>query len=398
MWSSCPLSVLTIFSQASFVRMCRATGTNEAAAALNGLMGGYNPTSGLWDLDDNHAAWWQSAVALQATLDFMTTTGSHDYLPLAEYTITAQRAPVKWWPQGGGEFRADSTDDTGWWALALLSMYSITSEQWLLDIAITDEAYMAQYWTASECNGGLIWQIRDLSYKAAISNELYIELAATLHNQIPGDSKYLRKSLIAWEWFKTSGMINSGFLINDGLMRGPGGTCLNNNAPTWTYNQGVILGGLVELWKATGNEEFLDAARAIANAVVASSHLAPSGILNEPCPDGVCTSPDQQSFKGIFMRYLAKLNVHLSDRPYNTFIRTNAEAMFAADRLSSGDGSDLYGPRWQGPFGARSLGSQQSALMLLTASMQTWKDHSSTRTMGRDGGLGKWNEEEGQLQ
>ncbi|KAI0139279.1 family 76 glycoside hydrolase [Pestalotiopsis sp. NC0098] len=329
----------------------------------------YDPSTGLWNYNEPSAAWWQSAIALQAVLDFMITTGTRDYIPIANYTINTQRASVAGWPQGGGDFRAASTDDTGWWALAVLSMYSITGEKYLLDIAVADEAYMSQYWT-SECNGGLIWQIRDLSYKAAISNELYIELTATLHNLIPGDEIYLERSLIAWEWLKGSGMMNGASLINDGLMSGPGNTCVNNNAPTWTYNQGVILGAMIQLQTATGDAQFINTARHIADAVLSSTQLVPQGILTEPCADG-CTSADQHSFKGIFARYLAQLDAKLPDQPYGAFITSNAASMVAHDQVPSQDelANDLYGLNWQGPFDKNSLGSQESAVMLLTAAL-----------------------------
>ncbi|KAI1841811.1 hypothetical protein JX265_009420 [Neoarthrinium moseri] len=345
------------------------TGIKEAAAALNGLMLAYDDSTGLWDLSDPDAAWWQSSVALQATLDFMTASGTREHLPYANYTINMQRAPLAWWPQGGGDFRAESTDDTGWWALAMTSMYTLTGERSFLDIALEDEAYMAQYWTLSECNGGLIWRIQDVSYKAAISNELYIELTATLHNLIPWDTTFLNRSLDAWDWFKDSGMINSGWLINDGLTKAANDSCINNNAPTWTYNQGVVLGGLVQLYLATGDAQFLIFGRNIAGAVLASAQLSPGGILTEPCPLEGCPDGNAASFKGLFIRNLAKLNAHLPDRPYSLFLSTNANTMYVNARSSSAGDTDLYGMLWQGPFDKTSIGRQQSAVMLLVAAL-----------------------------
>ncbi|ETS80926.1 hypothetical protein PFICI_08455 [Pestalotiopsis fici W106-1] len=357
-------SLLSLAVYLALVQSTSATATigiTEAALALNGLMTTYDPLTGLWGYGEPDAPWWQSAVALQAVLDFMITTGTRDYVPVVTNTIDIQRRPNPNGPQGSGDFRASSTDDTAWWALALISLHAITGEQWLLDVAMADEAYISQWWT-TECGGGLIWQIRALSYKASISNELYIELTATLHNLIPGDKTYLAKSLLAWEWMKQSGLMNNASLINDGLTE----TC-GNNTPTWTYNQGVILGGMIQLYTATGDEKFLYTARSIADAVLASSKLAPQGVLTEPCV-GECNT-DQHSFKGIFVRYLAKLNAKLPDRPYSTFITSNAASMFANDQSTSEGrpNDDYYGLRWQGPFDKNSLGSQESALMLLTA-------------------------------
>ncbi|HYJ68642.1 MAG TPA: glycoside hydrolase family 76 protein [Nocardioidaceae bacterium] len=73
------------------------------------------------------------------------------------------------------------------------------------------------------------------TYKNAISVELYIKLAASLHNRIRGDRTYLDHAIEAWEWFRDSGMINADQLVNDGLNTQSGG-CDNNGGTTWTYN------------------------------------------------------------------------------------------------------------------------------------------------------------------
>lgn len=94
---------------------------------------------------------------------------------------------------------------------------------------------------------------------------------------MPGGSKYLNQAVEVWQWFKASGMINSENLINDGLTP----DCQNNGQITWSYNQGVIIGGLVELHKAIGSDTYLEEARKIADAVLISPNLNPTGILYE---------------------------------------------------------------------------------------------------------------------
>lgn len=338
-----------------------ATAAANAKAAIDAMNGFYNQTDGRWSTSD---AWWVTGNALQAVLDYTQKTGSREYMEKALHTFDLQRAPLPWWPQGGGDFRADSTDDTGWWALAMVRFYDVTGDAQYLDIAKEDEAYIYQYWSDSECGGGVIWSIRTLSYKNAISNELYMALAIALHNRIPGDTEYLSRALAAWQWFNASGMINAAHLVNDGLAESQNGTvCTNNGQTAWTYNQGVVLGALVGLHQATGEQAFLAEATAIADAVVHSSALSPGGVLTEPCEaDGSCDN-NSRMFKGIFCRNLAELDAALGGNPYRAYLEGNAAVMMARDR----NASNFYDLSWNGPFNSSDIATQASAVSLLVS-------------------------------
>ncbi|XXH02109.1 hypothetical protein Hte_008475 [Hypoxylon texense] len=312
-------------------------------SAVDAMMALYDNTTGLWDPDNPGGSWWQNGVALWALAEYMIKSGSRDYLAQAQNTVEIQRAPLEWWPEGGGDFRADSTDDTGWWALAMTSMYQLTSDEEYLNIAKEDEAYMFNYWNTTTCGGGLIWNIPNGTYHNAISNELYLELTATLHNLIPGDTLYLNHSLMEWEWFNDSGMINSQNLVNDGL----------TDDATQRMNQTNPLGDPV----------YLETAREIADAVVSSAELVQDGIITEPCASEEECEPNGTAFKGIFIRELAKLDAVLADHPYQAFIQDNAQAAYENAR----NGSDFYGFLWQGPFDSVTIGSQESAVELMVA-------------------------------
>ncbi|MBO4255616.1 glycoside hydrolase family 76 protein [Streptomyces griseorubiginosus] len=335
------------------------TAHDKASAAVEAMMGFYDESTGRFDSD---APWWQSGNALQALLDYMVKTGSRAYLPEVKNTIALQRQPLPWWPQGGGEFRADSTDDTGWWALAMVRMYDLTHDRQYLDIAKTDEAYMRQYWDDT-CGGGIWWDLPGKTYKNAISNELYLKLTASLHNRIPGDTVYLARARQAWAWFSGTGMINTDHLVNDGLNT-QGGGCDNNGGTTWTYNQGVVLGGLAELYRATHRPDLLAEARRIADAVITSPSLSPGGILTEPCEPAGCGS-DGPAFKGIFARNLAELDALLPGHPYRGYLAAQARSAYAYDR----NGSNQYGLSWSGPFDTATIARQESAVSLLTAAL-----------------------------
>lgn len=337
----------------------QSTSVKRAKDGLDAAMLWYNKTTGRWG-DDNVIPWWQSGIMLQDTLDFMSKTGSRDYMAVAKNTIEIQRAPVPWWPEGEGEFRADSTDDTGWWALACVNMYELTGEKEYLDIAKLDEAYMYSYSDNGTCGGGILWDVPSRSYNNAISNGLYLLLTASLHNAIPGDKFYLSRALAEWKFYKNSGMINSQHLVNDGLTEN-NSTCVNNQRTTWTYNQGVLIGGLAELYKATKDKKYLKEARKIGDAVLSSPLLVKNGILTESCEADDSCDQNQPAFKGIFTRYLSRFNDLLSDQPYTNFLEKQAESVWANDR----NASNFYSVHWAGPLENVTIASQTSALALL---------------------------------
>jgi len=122
---------------------------------------------------------------------------------------------------------------------------------------------------------------------------------STLHYQFDMNNQtYLQWATKEWTWFESSGMINANHLINDGI----DGNCRNNGQTTWTYNQGVVLGGLVNLYTITKNDTLLNIAQSIADAVYGSSLVySNGGVLREPCETNSDCGPDGPQFKGILL-------------------------------------------------------------------------------------------------
>jgi hypothetical protein len=132
-------------------------------------------------------------------------------------------------------------------------------------------------------------------------------------------------------------MINSNGMVNDRLTN-PGCT---PTGTTWTYNQGVILAGLTQLYGATGHSSLLSTAQSIAN--VAILNLNTGGVLNEP---GTCSpNPDIQSFKGIFARGLKELSNALNTQWYASFFENQVNSIIPNDTNSG----HQMGFLWQGP-------------------------------------------------
>jgi predicted alpha-1,6-mannanase (GH76 family) len=313
----------------------------NTATAVSTLQQWYNG-SGLW----NTTGWWNAANCVDALEYDIIANNDTNYLATLQNTFNLN--------SGGNFLNGAYYDDEGWWAEAWIRAYDLTGNVNYLNMAKTIFSSMTTAWD-SHCNGGLWWSSAR-TYKNAIPNELFLLDAIRLHQKTPGDGgtgSYFYWATNEWTWFKNSGMINAQNLINDGLTT----NCLNNGQTTWTYNQGVILGGLTELYKVTGDTNYLFEAETIANAAIANLASA-SGVLEEPCD---CGGGDVPEFKGIFVRNLAYLYDEDHRPAYFNFLFANAHSVWFNDRNSS----NQLGMLWTGPFDSADGARQSSAIMPL---------------------------------
>ena len=328
----------------------------QSTQAVERLQAWYTPATGLY----RTTGWWNSANALTVLIDYARVSNSSQYNSVLANTFTAAQ-------KTSPAFLNKFYDDEGWWALAWIDAYDLTGNRQYLAMAESIFADMAASWDGT-CGGG-IWWSKDRKYKNAIANELFLSVAAHLVNRTSGARRrqYLDWGNREWTWFQASGMINAENLVNDGLGRKPGQTagvgCVNNGKTTWSYNQGVILGGLAELSAANHDPSLPQAAQKIASAAIAL--LAGSnGVLHDVC-EPRCGA-DGEQFKGIFVRNLVLLDKTRPQQRYRTFVDTNAAALW----------SDARGPDfqldqvWSGPFVSANAASQSSALDVLVGAAE----------------------------
>jgi len=256
-------------------------------------------------------------------------------------------------------FNLEGIDDEGWWGLAWVRAHALTGDAQYLNLAKLIFKDMSDYWD-TQCNGGVWWD-RKRTYKNAVTNELYFALAAGLYLQ-SNDATYLDWAKREWQWFEASGMINGNWLVNDGL-----NNCKNNGQTTWTYNQGVVLGGLADLWKATKNDTLLTVAANIATATF-KNLVYSDGILREPCEPQKNCDGDQTQFKGIFMRHLGYLYSVTKDAQTATFIMNNANSIWNRDR-STPTTKNYLGLYWEGPYDKPDASRQSSAIEAINAAL-----------------------------
>ena len=323
------------------------TQLQRATSGVQALQAWYSPSTGLYAT----TGWWNSANATTVLVDYARVSNSTAYNSVFASTFSAAQ-------KTSSGFINEYYDDEGWWALAWIDAYDLTGNQQYLAMAESIFTDMADGWD-NTCGGG-IWWSKARGYKNAIANELFLSVAAHLANRDPQNSaQYLDWANKEWTWFAQSGMINTQSLINDGLNISKDPTaatqCTNNGQTTWSYNQGVVLGGLVELSKLNSDHSLPQAAQKIATAAT-TLLVDGNGILHDPC-EANCGG-DGVQFKGIFVRNLIALNSVYPQPTYKTFVNTNANAIWAQ---SQGPGFE-FGQVWSGPFDEGNAGSQSSAL------------------------------------
>jgi predicted alpha-1,6-mannanase (GH76 family) len=322
----------------------------EASDGVQALQSWYTTGTGLYQT----TGWWNAANAITVLVNYSRV--SHNSRYFSVFSNTFQQAQ-----NTSSGFLNNYYDDEGWWALAWIDAYDLTGNQRYLSMAGSIFTDMAGGWDDT-CGGG-IWWSKSKTYKNAIANELFLSVAAHLASRSSERNQreqYLAWAQKEWRWFTNSGMINSQNLINDGLNLS---TCQNNQQNTWSYNQGVILGGLVELNKAAPDPNLLKTAQNIADAAL-TKLTDSNGVLHDIC-EPKCGA-DGVQFKGIFVRNLMALHDASPSVRYRSFVDANAQSIWAHSQGPKYE----FGQVWSGPFDTGNAGSQSSALDTLVASAE----------------------------
>lgn len=321
------------------------SGLDRVKLTIARLTTHYEPERGLWATE----GWWNAANTTTAIAEAELLTPSPEYLDQLQNTFV--KAQVRF-PQ----FRNKFYDDEGWWALAWIKAYDVTHRKPYLLMAESIFGDMAGGWD-STCDGGIWWN-KDRRYKNAIANELFLSVAAHLASREPAGkrTKFLEWAKREWNWFDHSGMINDHNLVNDGLTP----DCKNNARNTWSYNQGVLIGGLVELASVAKDTGPLGRAKDVAHAAI-TKLSDKDGVLHDRTEPNC--SGDTVQFKGIFLRNLALLQRTAPEDIYAGFIKANADSAWRNARTEDGE----FACTWTGPARADGAGASTSALDALEA-------------------------------
>ncbi|KAJ6151628.1 hypothetical protein N7470_007225 [Penicillium chermesinum] len=347
---------------------------SRAENALDVLQEWYDNSTGLRDT----AGWWNGANCMTAVADLAAVDSSVRDTASYVFQTTYSKAPASN-PHPGPETKTTSKrrhllgraspavnasawldsayDDDGWWALAWIAAYDVTHEQSYLDLA---EGIFAALLPGARSVAVGSSGIPPAPYVNAITNELFLSVAAHLANRVPSRKAfYVDWAQKEWEWFQAQGFIGENGTINDGLLD----NC-QNNGDTLVLQSRVVLGGLVELNKAAPNDTYLPSAERIAKAAIET--LADSDkVIHDSCEPSNC-EPNATQFKGIFIRNLQMLYSVAPDDLYKQVIISCADHIWTKDRNNQGQ----LGVVWSGPLnGPIDATTQSSALDALIAAI-----------------------------
>jgi predicted alpha-1,6-mannanase (GH76 family) len=255
-------------------------------------------------------------------------------------------------------------DDENWITLALLHAYEVTGEAPYLDRAKVVFADIMSAWDTTCCGahpGGIWWQ-KPTTNKVTAINAGAVVSASRLY-EATHDASYLAFATQVYGYWSmymvdhTSGHVYDG-IDNAGNI---------NTAWSFTYNEGLFIGAIVELAKAAGDKSNMPLAHTVAGYMM--SHEMETTALGTILSDGKCGG-DGEMFKGIGMRYLHELYAaDTSHTEYRDFLQRSADAAWTLARdPSSGDISC----DWAGPFDATTgvVGSLGSAAVGLAAAAE----------------------------
>ncbi|MCE1199366.1 MAG: glycoside hydrolase family 76 protein [Marinilabiliales bacterium] len=286
--------------------MSRALITHFWGASFPGYPERYyfNYGSDLSNMTTNH--YWPQAHAMDVIVDAYLRTSDPYYLSF--YSLWWKGAPRfnfsgrsedRWWNV--------FVDDMEWMVLAQLRMFESTGDVSYLEKA--KQMYNDWIWPTwgpedeSPWFGGITWKTDVGKSKNACSNGPAALIAARIYalseHTSPKETKpreaYLQEAIRIYSWLRKNLFDPKEGGVSDNLNKEG-----KINPTVYTYNQGTFLGAAHELYKITGEKQYLQDAVKAADYVL--NHLSDNeGVLRN------ATHGDGGLFHGIFFRYFVRL-------------------------------------------------------------------------------------------
>lgn len=236
---------------------------------------------------ENWIYWWH-AHALDCLIDGYVRTSDPEYL------TKIKKEYIGTFTMNGQTFLHNWYDDMEWMALAQLRLWDATGEETYKEQVMHLWEDIKTAWN-EQMGGGMAWKKDQTDYKNTPANAPAAILAFRLYQRFHAEEDlHWGTKILDWNIKNLVDPVSG--MVWDGKNRlGDGKIDYEWN---YTYNPGVVIGALVELYKINRSKETLDTAVKIAREAKRFFADAHEGVLPYEGVD------DCGLFKGIFIRYL----------------------------------------------------------------------------------------------
>lgn len=250
-----------------------------------------------WSVDpakcnEDWGGYWWAAHAIDNYVDSYNRTKRNSKLTKLTQLVSGARE------RNSGTLINHFYDDMEWMALALLRACDANTSlniQYLSQVKMLFNDIVGG-WSDVD-GGGIHWNKNttgDGRYKTSCSNAPAMILAARLY-QHTGEERYLEWAKRIYQYMYDHSRFPDG-VVKDNVTN-------NDHEVTFSYNQGTWVGGLLELYKITGEEHYRQTATELMDLLLFGKWYSPKGIMNERQN---YNQDDGGLFKGIFVRYLTQ--------------------------------------------------------------------------------------------
>jgi len=357
--------------------------------------------------------WWQTANGY-------TAIALHDHWAGTNRNYQAIADIVKQCERNHPGLINEFNDDTMWWAMLCLHLYSIDDDEWFLDKARAVWQHIQNKHSVcgrgelkfrdADMEGGCYWKTTPgCDQMNSISTGLYAELSvrlALLEKKGGGgdDSKsdkhpHFRKletllghgrPSVDMDQYVEAARCSLGWILRcryrprDGVVL-DGFLTKRDHANDWTftYTTGVAIGVCALLYEATRQEEYMILACHMAHRGMRNSKwVEENGVLTERGAYGKGTHDpikdnDSVGFKAVLIRHLGTLyevirrtGVSVTEAQRTAgLVKTFVNINFESQQQRNTNGNGQYGPWWNGPFETPTSHSQMAVLDVMAAVM-----------------------------
>ncbi|SCU98572.1 LAFA_0G18844g1_1 [Lachancea sp. 'fantastica'] len=320
--------------------------------------------------------WWEAGEVFGGMLENWYLCENNKYEQTLYNAMLAQAGPdYDYMPQN--QSMVEGNDDQGVWGLTVMGAvernftnpHDKNAPGWL---AMVQGVFNTMYsrWDDQHCGGGVRWQIftwnSGYNYKNTVSNACMFQLAARL-GRYTGNQTYIDVAEKIFDWLvdvgyvvlKDNANVYDGANIDD--------NCTDITKLEWSYNQGIVLGGLAYMYNATNGSSTWETRLSQVLGGSTTFFFRNKIMYEMTCQDSGSCNNDQRSFKSIFSRMLSLTSVLAPStaETINPLMEASAEA--AAKSCTGGSDGHTCGLNWEkGSWdNVYGLGEQASALEVM---------------------------------